>query len=130
MGWWGGGGLWEIVVSAAVEGRRSRVDLVTPPAFPTKSDQRLKVESMCTSQQVYSRFQFNLLLNCPLCSRSCPQTLRCILMPIRSVRLTAKGRRRGGGQHYLISGPLSLWSLRNTLERKGEKYILQPFDEQ
>lgn len=45
-------------------------DLVSPPLLSHKSDQRLKVESVCPLQQVYSRFQFNLLLNCPLCSFS------------------------------------------------------------
>ncbi|KAI4830620.1 hypothetical protein KUCAC02_002239, partial [Chaenocephalus aceratus] len=73
--------------SFVVEARRSHVDLVTPPAFPTKSDQRLK-------------------------------TLLYILMPIRSSRLTARGRNRGGGQHYLIAAPLSPWSLCNTLEER------------
>lgn len=85
-----------------------------PPVFPTKSHHRLKVESACTLQQVYLRYQFKL----PIVLPSCPQTLLYVLMSIRSVGLTAKGRQQGGGQHYLISAPLSLWSMRNTLEER------------
>lgn len=60
-----GGVLWEFVsVVVLVKGWRSHVDLVNPLAFPAKG---IRAES-CTLQQVYLHFQFNLLLNCPLCS--------------------------------------------------------------
>ena len=94
-----------------------------PPRLFPQSDQRLKVESMCPLQQIYLNFQFSRLLNCPLCSPARPRTLRYILMPIRSVRLTATGRYQGGGQHYVIPAPLSPRSLRNTLaERERSIY--------
>lgn len=93
---WCIGGLCGVAVAVVlvVEGRRSCRDLVSP-CFSHKSDQRLKAESSCPLQQVYSRFQFNLLLNCPLCSPLCPQTVRYILMPIRSAGLTAEKEMAG-----------------------------------
>lgn len=104
-----------------VEGRRSSVDLVTP-GFSHRSDQRLKVEIMCTLQQVYSRFQFNLLLNCPLCSYSTHRPTAYILMPIRSVRLTAK--REIAGRRATLSHPCPSVAPETAqhIGRKGEVY--------
>lgn len=111
-------------MAAVVEGRRrSRVDLVTP-GFSHKSDQRLKVESMCPLQQIYSHFQFNLLLNCPLCS--CSTAFSC---PSGQSGYQPKGEvsgRRATLCHLCPSVALPA----QHIGRKGEKYILQPFDEQ
>lgn len=63
-----------------------------PPCFSHKSDQSLKVESVCTLQQVLLTFLVKPFIKLSIVLLLCPQMLCFILMPIRSVRLTAKGR--------------------------------------
>lgn len=63
-----------------------------PPRFSHKSDQSLKVESVRTLQQVLLTFLVKPFIKLSIVLLLCPQTLCFILMPIRSVRLTAKGR--------------------------------------
>lgn len=76
-----------------------------PTSFSHKSDQSLKVESLCTLQQVLLTLLGKPFIKLCIVLPPCPQTLCYILMSIRSVRLTAKGRWRRPGQHYPISGP-------------------------
>lgn len=92
--------------------------------FSQKGDQRLKVKSVCPFLAFPVKPFIKLFIVLPPCS----QTILYILMPIRSVRLTAGGTEEGGGC-VIYSVPNSLKPVEHT-NRKGEKYILQPFDEQ
>lgn len=80
-----------------------------PASVSHKSDQSLKVESVCTLQQVLLTFLVKPFIKLCIVLSPCPQTLCYILMSIRSVRLTAKGRWRGPGQQYPISGSATHW---------------------
>lgn len=97
------------VVSGGGRGQIPMVWIWLPTRISHKSDQGLKVESVCTLQQVWLTFLVKPFIKLCIVLPLCPQTLCYILMSIRSVRLTAKGRWRGLGQHYPISGPATHW---------------------
>lgn len=112
-----------------LEGQRSPTDLVTPLACSHKSDQRLKVESVCSLQQAHSRFQFNLSIKLSIVLPDLPTNppLHSHAHQVSQVNSRGEASGRRATKSPLCSSVGA--EPAQHIGRKGEKYILQPFDE-
>lgn len=117
------------VMSVVLDGRRSPVDLVTPLAFSHKSDQRLKVESVCSLQRAYSRFQFNLSIKLSIVLPDLPTNPPLHSHAHQVSQVNSRGEAAGRRATKSPLCPAVGAEPAQHIGRKGEKYILQPFDE-